>query len=322
MDLFEKYIIKLGKNYLFDENYDIVIYDITKINPNKLDLLYDEFLIVKEKSVLLLSDLQNIKGEFCFDTQRVIYSIKTLEFELKDISKLTPSKINENYVSHLKKLKNLLEEFNFEEYINIIPEEYKTYKFLNFTEIPGKSILGYNRNFRELWELDDEEYWKFLRKLWNNSIGINFLNGFNYYKSVKNRKTGSEFFMTYDERIEFEKLPEEITIYRGYVDSYDPKEISYSSQNESEFTKKRNEIQKNSIRRIINNGGFSFTLSKTIGLKYVEKYKQYNRINEYGYVCESKLFEITIPKKFVLGLLNHNQEEEIVVILLDHLHYY
>lgn len=322
MDLYEKYIIELGKKYLFDENYNIIIDDFTKINPDRLEFLYDEFLTIKEKSTSLLSDLQHIEGRFCYDSQRIIYSVKTLEYELDDISKLTPSKINENYVSHLKKLKSLLEGYNFEDYINTIPLDNRDYKFYEFTRIPPKgSLLDYRRKGKVLWELDDKEYWSFLRKLWNNSNGINFSNGFNFYESVKKRKTGNEFFMTYDERIEFEKLPEEITIYRGYVDRFNPKEISHSIQEENEFSKKWKEIYKNSIIRIEENGGFSYTLSKTIGLKYVEKYKQYNRIDEYGYICESKLFEITIPKKFVLGLLNHNQEQEIVIIL-DYLSYY
>ena len=308
MDLFEKYIIEQGKNYLFDRDFDIIINDFTKVNPENLESLHEEFLTIKEKSSLLLSDLQNIRGRFCFDTQRVIYSTGALEYELDDISKFTPSKINEHYVSHLKKLKKLLENSNYVEYLNSIPKHSRVYKFSEFTRKPKQgSSLGYWRSGKELWELNDEKFWSFLRELWNNSNGINFSNGFNFYKSVIERKTGREFFMTEYERNEFEKLPEEITIYRGYVDRYDPSEL-----------RKKIWLGKRGLEI---NGGFSFTLSQSIGLKYVERYKQYNRVDEYGYVCESKLFEITIPKKFVLGLLNHKQEQEIVIVL-DNLPYY
>lgn len=298
----------------FIEINDIENYSIDEIN---------DFFNENKKNIDWVKNINNDLRNSIIKEKNGIISILHNSFELNDVLKYSPTEVNEKFSTHIIKQKDLLENKKYEKYILSLPQSKRLYEFNKLTKKPKLgSILYYETNGKELWELKDNKYWEFLRSLWNSSdVGIRFNNGFDFYELVKNRKSGIEFFMTYDERIEFEKLPDEITIYRGYVDRHNPKEISYSHQNESEFVKKRNEIQKNSIRRILNNGGFSFTLSKTIGLKYVEKYKQYNRIDEYGYVCESKLFEITIPKKYVLGLLNHNQEEEIVIIL-DNLSYY
>ena len=298
----------------FIEINDIENYSIDEIN---------DFFNENKKNIDWVKNINNDLRKSIIKEKNGIISILHNSFELNDVLKYSPTEVNEKFSNHIIKQKDLLENKKYEKYILSLPQSKRLYEFNKLTKKPKLgSILYYETNGKELWELEDNKYWDFLRSLWNSSDkGIGFINGFDFYELVKNRKSGIEFFMTYDERIEFEKLPDEITIYRGYVDRHNPKEISYSHQNESEFVKKRNEIQKNSIRRILNNGGFSFTLSKTIGLKYVEKYKQYNRIDEYGYVCESKLFEITIPKKYVLGLLNHNQEEEIVIVL-DNLSYY
>ncbi len=298
----------------FIEIIDIEKYSIDEIN---------DFFNNNKKNIDWVNNINDELRNSIIKEKNGIISILHNCFELNDILKYSPIEVNEKFSNHLINQKDLLENKKYEKYILSLPQSKRLYEFNKLTKKPKLgSIMFYETNGKELWELEDIKYWEFLRSLWNSSVkGISFINGFDFYELVKNRKSGVEFFMTEDEKIELEKLPEEITIYRGYVDRHNPKEISYSLQNESEFTKKRNEIQKNSIRRIINNGGFSFTLSKTIGLKYVEKYKKYNRIDEYGYVYESKLFEITIPKKYVLGLLNHNQEQEIIIIL-DYLPYY
>ena len=285
----------------FIEINDIENYSIVEIN---------DFFNNNKKNIDWVKNINDDLRNFIIKDKNGIISILHNSFELNDVLKYSPYEVNEKFSTHLIKQKDWLENKKYEEYILSLPISKRSNVFNKLTKTP-KNISHYNTKEKEIWELDDRKYWGFLRSFWNSSDkGISFNNGFDFYELVNNRKTGSHFFMTDDERIEFEKLPEEITIYRGFVDSY-----------------KLNEKQENylptdylCLNWIEFNRGFSFTLSKSIGLEYVEKYKKYNRI-ENGYVYESKLFENKISKKFVLGLLNHNQEQEIVIIL-DYSHYF
>jgi hypothetical protein len=304
MDNKSEYIIKLDKDYLFDESFQIVIEDSKSIPTEKLELLYEEFLKIKETSKLLLTDLKRIRGRFCDKSQRIIYSIKTLEFELDDILKYTSSSINDGYVSHLKNLKYLLKCSDFKGYLDSIPGDSKVYNFLEFTRKPKRGTLLYNyRNGRELWELEDKKYWEFVRFLWKecseNVFSIRHL----WLELFTCDRENKQYFMNSEERTFLENLPEEFEVYRGYSNSKPTEKMKPENLKFWGFN-------------WFGDMGFSYTLSREVGMKYSDKYKIYNR--EFSdtdyYKMENDLYQGLVKKSDVLFYFNGNNEEEIIIV--------
>jgi hypothetical protein len=304
MDSVFDYIIQQDKMYLFDKDYQIIIENYDIFNIEKLKELHEGFLKIKEIECLLLKDLKRIRGEFCEKSSNVIYSIKILEFELIDIAKYSPTSINEKYVSHLNNLKELLENSNYKEYINSIPSYSRVYKFVEFTRKPKKGTLSFHyKNGRELWELDDKNYWEFVRYLWKEYSDNVFSKRHIWYEIFGCERNNRNYFMTHEERLYLDSLPDEIEIYRGYLrdkptDKMEPENLKWW-----EF-------------QSLGDMGYSYTLSKEVGIKYSEKYKKYNRdipgINYYR--VENELFHGSVLKSDVLFYFNGKNEEEIILV--------
>jgi hypothetical protein len=304
------YIIELDKIYLFEQSYQIIIDDISDIQGVNLDLLYDEYLKIKDLSNNLLSDLNKIKGRFCKKNKTVIYFIKTFVFEIDDISKLSYGLINEKYVSHLKKLNELLQSSNYKEYIESIPEELRVYTFLKFTKKPPKGSLYYHwRNGKELWELEDKKYWEFVRFLWTNYSESVWSNRQYWLEIFTNSRNEKEYFMNLEERQFLENLPDEFEVFRGYPRSKPTEKMKPENLRFWEI-------------QWFGDMGFSYTLSKDIGLKYLDKYKIYNHKFEDTdyYKIESDLYHGLIKKSDVLFFFNGKEEKEVIIVK-THGHY-
>ncbi len=310
MDKTNLYIIELDKIYLFEQSYQIIIDDISDIQGVNLDLLYDEYLKIKDLSNNLLSDLNKIKGRFCKKNKTVIYFIKTFVFEIDDISKLSYGLINEKYVSHLKKLNELLQSSNYKEYIESIPEELRVYTFLKFTKKPPKGSLYYHwRNGKELWELEDKKYWEFVRFLWTNYSESVWSNRQYWLEIFTNSRNEKEYFMNLEERQFLENLPDEFEVFRGYPRSKPTEKMKPENLRFWEI-------------QWFGDMGFSYTLSKDIGLKYLDKYKIYNHKFEDTdyYKIESDLYHGLIKKSDVLFFFNGKEEKEVIIVK-THGHY-
>ena len=266
----------------------------------------------------MVVDIEKFKKELDKDLVRFIrfnkdekYFISHPEFELFDILKLSPSEVNNLFSVHKLKLNEFREQNKLKEYILCVPEIWRVYTFgqLTYLKKPGQ-VLYINK-----WgELRDEEYWKTFRFLWKEcSKNVN-RDREDWFKIFSQKRNGKEYFMNESEREFFHDLPIEFTIYKGYVgEDFEDNEIS---------TRKPSSLKLNFINT--DRLGFSYTLSREIGLKYLEIYKKYNRKEEkintdsfrgtYYVNYISRLFEGKIKKEQVLGYFNEKGEEEIIVI--------
>ena len=217
------------------------------------------------------------------------YCIFHYQFEIHNISKYSPNEINRLF----KDKKNLLLEYlnknQIENYLLAVPKKYKLWTFeYFFGKKPRKNNLP-NRFY-----LNDDEYWKIVRQLWNlHSRELPMNKGF-WWKILSSDRTMKQEFMNEKERIFFEKLPEKFTVFQGYVSSksYPVDRIRFSA---------RTEI------------GYSYSLLENIGLKYVNKYKKYNRIED-GRIYESTLISKVVNKKDVFAFINDKNEKEIIIL--------
>jgi|SRR5579871_2317491 len=76
-------------------------------------------------------------------------------------------------------------------------------------------------------KLTDQEYWKLLGSVWIDSENI----GHRFHvwlRLLKSKRPGREYFMDEEDRAEFAKLPEKLTIYRGYQPGKNAHGISYT----------------------------------------------------------------------------------------------
>jgi hypothetical protein len=227
------------------------------------------------------------------DDKNNISSIKHPEFELYDVSKYSSDEINELYLKQKELLENYITLGRFKDYIMSIPVRSRVWKFHYFTNIKS------NQNRKDYWNINDIEYWKFLRILWlDNSKNISQLSHI-WYELLRSKRLEREFFMNQDERTFFQNLPNQFVVYRGYMGR------KYISDLDNPFSKCFGPDE------IIDGMGYSYTLSKEIGLKYYKKYEKYNSIKSDYQNC---LFEGIISKEEVLGYINEKNEEEIIII--------
>jgi hypothetical protein len=222
-----------------------------------------------------------------------ISSIKHPEFELFDISKYTSDEINELYLKQNELLENYITLGSFKDYIMSIPDRSRVWKFHNFTNIKS------NQKRKDYWNIDDKEYWNFLRFLWIEYSNDVKRIGHIWTDLLRSKRTNKEYFMNEEERTFFENLPNEIVVYRGYMGR------KYTSNLDDPFSKCFGPDE------TIDGMGYSYSLSKEIGLKYYKKYEKFNSIDS-GY--QNSLFEGNVSKKDVLGYINEKKEEEIITI--------
>ena len=88
-------------------------------------------------------------------------------------------------------------------------KEYETFIFLHERPYRLEAFMEVERN------LSDEDYWKILGEVWTDSENI-WQNKHVWAVLFMSQRSGRENFMNEEERELFEKLPETLTIHRGY----------------------------------------------------------------------------------------------------------
>lgn len=76
-------------------------------------------------------------------------------------------------------------------------------------------------------QLSDQEYWSTLQSVFVDSENIN-QNYYDWENLFYSERNGKEHFMSEDSKIAFDKLPEELIIYRGFVNEDGEKSFSWS----------------------------------------------------------------------------------------------
>lgn len=279
----------------FIEIKDIENYSIGEIN---------DFFDSQKKNIDWVKNIDDEIRNFIIKDKNGIISILHNSFELLDVLKYSPFEINDKFTTHLLKQKEWLDKKKYKKYVLSFPLSKRMRVFDKLTEKPKKITISYkNIQEKEIWELSDIKYWEFLRFLYNE---YSEPDGVLYEIFLPNTdRKYKEFFMTYEERMFFNNLPDEFFIYRGFV----RRQIK---KNKQEITPEIDDIY--SIGLYIDK---SYTLSKEIGIKYFEKYKIYNGVDDFGYINESKLSKYKVKKEIVFGYLNHNNEQEILIIYED-----
>lgn len=87
--------------------------------------------------------------------------------------------------------------------------------------------------------LDDKEYWEILSDIWTDSENI--WQNRPYWKGLlADRKETKEFFMSEEDKLVYDQLPETITIYRGYIPGKNKLGFSYTlDKDKAEWFSKR-----------------------------------------------------------------------------------
>lgn len=104
-------------------------------------------------------------------------------------------------------------------------KEYATYVFLHERPYRLQAFCDIER------ELTDEVYWDLLSDVWTDSENI-WQNKIIWGYLLTSNRSKREFFMNEDERAEFEKLPQTLTIYRGYQPRKNKLGYSYTTSKE------------------------------------------------------------------------------------------
>jgi hypothetical protein len=76
--------------------------------------------------------------------------------------------------------------------------------------------------------LEGKEYWELLSDVWVDSENI-WQNIKIWKKLLKQNKETKHFFMSDDDKAEFDKLPEAFTVYRGYIEGKNKSGLSYTT---------------------------------------------------------------------------------------------
>jgi hypothetical protein len=277
-----------GKTSIHHASYN---FDIIDIDNYTIDEINDLFIRKKEyidKYRRLEKDLQR----FVVTDVNNITSIYHYEFELRDISKYTSDEINELFYKQKIYLDSLIKQFKFKEYILSIPKAYCVNSFLNHTQDP-------KRKRESLWNIEYKEYWKLLRFLWLTYNDNIYEIRDTWWFLFRSERSSREYFMKEEERVYLNNLPNEFTVYRGYVGSINLRELDSKSL----FSRRMSPFE------TLQGVGYSFSLSKDIGMKYFHEYEKYNSGDRL-----SMLYEGIISKNEVLAYVNENEENEILLL--------
>ena len=274
--------------------YEFDIYDISQYSVEEINELF-----LKQKSHIdkIKKINKDLLGHISTNGEGIT-SIYHYEFELSDISKVSSEEINELYSKQRLLLDRYIENGQYRDYIMAIPKSARINAFLRFTEKPEIKR-------QKLWNISDKEYWEFLKFLWTEYSENVFKNRDTWWFLFRANRKNREFFMNEAERIFLDKLPNKFTIYRGYskpkpTDKLKPENLKWWN-----------------LKDTFSRMGFSYTLSKEVGVTYFKKYEVYNRENPPDtnyYKYENELFEGEVSKERVLFYNDTKQEKEIIIV--------
>jgi hypothetical protein len=113
-------------------------------------------------------------------------------FEIPKLTDYTISEINEMYNQIKSKSEELINEGKFREYLMSLPK----YSRLGFFEsIIKKPTINVN-----FWDIEDREYWEFLRLLWIENTDEIFGHRDTWYRLFSSSRGQKECFMNESER--------------------------------------------------------------------------------------------------------------------------
>jgi hypothetical protein len=118
--------------------------------------------------------------------------------------------INKQYTYKKESLEKSLKNKNYSSYVFI---HERPYRFNAFKKIQNL--------------LTDEEYWDLLNNIWTDSENI-WQNIKEWKILLSNRPKTKHLFMSADDKKAFNKLPDTITVYRGYVPRKNKSGLSYT----------------------------------------------------------------------------------------------
>ena len=286
--------------FTITHNKFIEIYDIEKYTIDEIKELFE----VHKKQIDWFKNINSELLNRIYKNEKGKLSILHKYFELEDVLEYSYQEINEKFSSQIENQNKWIENKEYEKYLLSLPKSYRLYVFRENTEFPQKGNINLMKG-KDKWRLDDKKYWELLRFLWlENSEKIR-TSSFEWYRLFSCNRENKEFFMNEEEREYFNKLPNEFVVYRGFVDRISTiKKVSLSPDINWDL------LKRNTLCSI----GFSYTLSKEVGYKYVEKYKKYNKENKIeNFIIQSDLFETIVTKEEVFGFINEKKEQEILI---------
>ncbi len=286
--------------FTITHNKFIEIYDIEKYTIDEIKELFE----VHKKQIDWFKNINSELLNRVYKNEKGKLSILHKYFELEDVLEYSYQEINEKFSSQIENQNKWIENKEYEKYLLSIPKSYRLYVFRENTEFPQKGNINLMKG-KDKWRLDDKKYWELLRFLWlENSEKIRPSRN-EWYRLFSCNRENKEFFMNEEEREYFNILPNEFVVYRGFVDRISTiKKVSLSPDINWDLLK----------RNTLSSIGFSYTLSKEVGYKYVEKYKKYNKENKIeNFIIQSDLFETIVTKEEVFGFINEKKEQEILI---------
>ena len=284
--------------FTITHNKFIEIYDIEKYTIDEIKELFE----VHKKQIDWFKNINSELLNRVYKNEKGKLSILHKYFELEDVLEYSYQEINEKFSSQIENQNKWIENKEYEKYLLSLPKSYRLYVFRENTELPQKDNINLMKG-KDKWRLDDKKYWELLRFLWlENSEKIRPSRN-EWYRLFSCNRENKEFFMNEEEREYFNILPNEFVVYRGFVDRISTiKKVSLSPDINWDLLK----------RNTLSSIGFSYTLSKEVGYKYVEKYKKYNKEIE-NFIVQSDLFETIVTKEEVFGFINEKKEQEILI---------
>lgn len=118
--------------------------------------------------------------------------------------------LNKQYEQKTKRSTILLEKGNYEGYVFM---HERPWRFQAFQKVFAK--------------LNDQQYWELLNSLWTDSENI-WQNKTGWKMFFRARYGSRHLFMSKEDKKVFDKLPDEITIYRGYTKGRNKSGYSYT----------------------------------------------------------------------------------------------
>jgi hypothetical protein len=142
------------------------------------------------------------------------------------------SLLNRQLEERKKLSEDYLKEKDFSSYVFVHERPYRLWAFIKIKD-----------------KLDDKSYWELLSDIWIDSENI-YQNQQTWKLLLKSKRSNKEFFMDKKERKSFNKLQEEITVYRGH-DGKNEKGFSYTlSKEKAKWFAQRFNSQNSQIKEL------------------------------------------------------------------------
>jgi hypothetical protein len=152
--------------------------------------------------------------------------------------------LNEQYKHKKEHAENLLKKKQYESYIYLHERPYRLQTFKKVEK-----------------HLDDMKYWGVLAEIWRDSENI-WQNKSEWKSLLNSKRKYRDEFMSEEDRHYFDKMPEVVTVYRGYTEGKNEKGFSYTTdKSKAEWFSKRNFAKEGKVltRKVNKSDIFAYT---------------------------------------------------------------